>query len=203
MLGRDAEYFLELQTKTGWGRTLSSFAEWCAPKPGWFRLDVGCGPGLLPAILSDLGCRAVGVDLDLQMFDPAPLYPIVVVGNANNLPFLPQCFDLITAVNLLFLLDEPTNALSNMKQFLKPGGKLAMLNPSELLNEQAACLFANERGLEGMARETLINWARRAANNQRWTEKETYTLYYQAGMRCIETELRMGLGFARFSWGMV
>jgi hypothetical protein len=32
-----------------------------------------------------------------------------------------------------------------------------MLNPSEALNEQAAAIFAGEKGLQGVARETLIN----------------------------------------------
>ncbi|MFZ2097715.1 MAG: methyltransferase domain-containing protein [Anaerolineales bacterium] len=119
------------------------------------------------------------------------------------MPFARQCFDLITVVNLLFLLATPVQTLVDMKHFLKPGGKLAMLNPSELMDEQAASLFADERGLEGMARETLVNWVKRATHNQRWTEKETHALYYEAGMQCMETRVRMGPGFARFSWGMV
>jgi SAM-dependent methyltransferase len=92
------------------------------------------------------------------------------------MPFGRQCFDLITAVNLLCLLATPGQTLGEMKHFLRPRGKLAMLNPSELMDEQAACLFADERGLEGMARETLVNWAKRATHNQRWIEKETHAL---------------------------
>ena len=37
-----------------------------------------------------------------------------------------------------------------------------MLNPSEHLSDQAALAFVNEKGLDGVARETLLNWARRA-----------------------------------------
>jgi hypothetical protein len=102
----------------------------------------------------------------------------------------------------LFLLDEPIKALRNMKQCLRPGGKLAMLNPSELLNEQAANLFADERKLDGLARETLVNWAKRATSSQRWTEKETSALYHAAGMKCMETVVKVGPGFGRFSWGI-
>jgi SAM-dependent methyltransferase len=202
MLGRDSEYFQELQTQTGWSRTVYGFALWCSPNVGWLTLDVGCGPGLLPAIFSKLGCKAVGVDLDLEMFHPAPLHPIVAVANVYDLPFKSQTFDLITASNLIFLLSEPTRALDKMKKLLRPGGKVAMLNPSEYLNDNAALAFANEKGLDGVARNTLLKWARRAAENHQWTEEETCDLYIRAGMKYMGSALKVGPGFGRFSWGM-
>jgi hypothetical protein len=91
--------------------------------------------------------------------------------------------------------------LGIISQLLKPGGKLAMLNPSEMINEQAARNFAKERGLTGLARDTLINWAKRAASNQRWTESETDMLYQHAGLKYMGTILKVGPGFTRFSWG--
>lgn len=202
MFGRDADYFLELQTQTGWGRTLYSFAEWCSPQSGWLTLDVGCGPGLLPAIFSKFGCKSTGVDLDLHMFHPSPLHPAVVVADVYGLPFPVKSFDLITASNLVFLLSDPVRALVSMKQFLRFGGKLAMLNPSEQLNEQAALAFATARGLEGLARHTLLNWARRAVENHHWTEIETGDLYRSAGLQYMGSVLKVGPGFARFSWGI-
>jgi SAM-dependent methyltransferase len=201
MLDKDSEYFLELQTKTGWGKTLLNFAEWCSPEPEWVCLDVGCGPGLFPAILAEMNCYAVGVDLDARMFKPQPVHARVVLGDAYFLPFIPLSFDLITAVNVLFLLNEPERAMRKISPLLKPGGKLAMLNPSEFLDEDAASNFANERSLTGLARDTLINWAKRATVHQRWTEDATRVLYHQAGLICVESVLKVGPGFARFSWG--
>ncbi len=78
-----------------------------------------------------------------------------------------------------------------------------MLNPSEALNVQEAERFANEKGLQGLAQSTLVNWARRAEQNQRWTEDETVDLYHNAGMRCMECVQKVGPGFGRFSWGVV
>jgi SAM-dependent methyltransferase len=199
---RDADYFQELQTQTGWGRTLDSFARWCDPKPGWLTLDVGCGPGLLPAKLSKLGCADIGVDLDRRMFDPAPLHPIVVVADIHDLPYKNNIFNLITCSNLLFMLNDPIQALAKMGNLLTVGGKLAMLNPSELFNEQAALVFATEKQLDGIARDTLIQWARRAEAYYHWTEKETAELYRQAGLNYGESILKVGPGFGRFSWGM-
>lgn len=201
VLNRDADYFLELQSRTGWGRTLFGFAKWCKPERGWWVLDVGCGPGLLPAIFASLGCISLGADLDAEMFKPAPLHPAVVVADGGRLPFKPHSFDLITATNLLFLLPQPVVVLVGMRQLLKPGGRLALLNPSELLNAGAAMTFASEEGLDGIARTTLFNWARRAEENRRWTEEETRELFTAAGMRCEVCALKVGPGFGRFSMG--
>jgi ubiquinone/menaquinone biosynthesis C-methylase UbiE len=139
VLSKDADYFLEVQTHTGWGRTLCGFAQWCEPKPGWLTLDVGCGPGLLPAIFSSFGCRAVGVDVDMEMFHPSPLHPIITIADAHLMPFKAHSFDLVTATNLLFLLSQPINVLREVK-VAQSRRKVALLNPSENLNEHSAGL---------------------------------------------------------------
>jgi SAM-dependent methyltransferase len=202
MPGRDADYFQALQTQTGWSRTLYGFAVWCAPQAGWFTLDVGCGPGLLPAILAKFGCTAFGVDLDADMFHPSPLHSTVAVASAFDLPFQAHTFDLITASNLLFLLPDPALVLAKMKYCIRPGGKLALLNPSEYLDEQAAQAFIYERGLDGVAGATLLHWAKRAVENQHWTDEETSALFENAGLKYMGSVLKVGPGFGRFSWGL-
>ncbi len=202
MFGNAADYFQALQTQTGWGRTLYGFASWCAPQAGWLTLDVGCGPGLLPAILAKFGCTAIGVDLDPDMFHPSPLHSMVAVANVFDLPFQAHTFDLISASNLLFLLSDPALALAKMKYCLRPGGKLALLNPSEFLDEQAAKAFINEKDLDGVARDTLLHWARRAVENQHWTNEETCALFENAGLKYMGSVLKIGPGFGRFSWGL-
>jgi SAM-dependent methyltransferase len=202
MSARDSDYFLELQTHTGWGRTLYGFAAWCAPQPGWLTLDVGCGPGLLPAIFSQMGCLACGIDLDIEMFKPSPLHPLAAVADVSALPFSFQTFDLITASNLVFLLPEPVQVLIKLRKLLRPGGKLAMLNPSELLAPQSALEFAEKSGLAGIARETLLNWAKRATDHHRWTDEDTRVLYTSAGMEYQGSDLKVGPGFGRFSCGI-
>lgn len=198
LLGRDADYFLELQTQTGWGQTLEAFAAWCAPQPGWRALDVGCGPGLLPALLEGYGCRAVGVDLDAAMFHPPRLHRRLAQADALHLPFAGGAFDLVLASNLLFLLEEPAAALSEMRRVLRPGGQVATLNPSERLSLETATALAEKRGLTGLSRQTLLNWASRAEANRRWTEGEMADLFRLAGLRLEETTLKVGPGLARF-----
>lgn len=195
----DADYFLELQTQTGWGRVLVRFRDWIDPQADWLTLDVGCGPGLMPALLVQKGCRSLGVDLDLEMFQPAPLHPQAASADVFNLPFPAETFDLIIASNLLFLLPAPSIALREMACLLSPKGQIATLNPTERLTAAAATELADARGLSGLARDTLLNWAARAETHHHWTEAETGQLFAAAGLELIETRTTMGPGFARFA----
>jgi len=197
----DADYFLALQTQTGWGRVLARFADWCRPHKRWLTLDVGTGPGLLPALFSQAGCCSFGVDLDPKMFYPKSLHPDVAIANSPNLPFPSQAFDLVSASNLLFLLDQPLIVLEEMTHILQPDGQLVLLNPSESLSVDAATEFAEQRGLQGLARKTLINWAVRAETHNRWTEIQLHDLFASVGLELIDTTTAVGPGFARFARG--
>jgi len=198
----EADTFFELQTQTAWGGVLARFRDWIDPQDGWLTLDVGCGPGLLPALLTQRGCRACGVDLDPEMFRPAPLHPQVACADALRLPFPTGAFDCITASNLLFLLPQPAVALREMACLLRPGGQIATINPSERLTIAAAAELAEARGLQGAAHATLLGWAARAEAHFHWDEAETARLFEETGLAFVETITSMGPGFARFARGM-
>ncbi len=195
--------FRKIQMETGWGRTLQAFLEWCKPQPGWRTLDVGCGPGLLPALLARQGCRAFGVDLSLEAVLPSPFHPDICLGDPYRLPFASHAFHQVTASNLLFLLDDPLAALQEMARLIQAGGQVCLLNPSERMSVEAAGDLARRSGLEGIAAESLINWARRAELHYRWTEVDMQQLYTAAGLNLVESELRVGPGLARFSRGFL
>ena len=206
----DFSNFLEIQTQTAWGRTLAEFAAFCDPSTGSGRragpvsviLDVGTGPGLLPSIFAQAGHRSFGSDLDLSLL-AARLSFNLAQADARNLPFEPSTFDLVTSVNLLFLLDDPLEVLSHWRALLKPGGGVCLLNPSERLSAEAVTRLAAERGLDGTARQSLLNWAHNAETHARWTEAETESLFAAAGFRLTETCLKVGPGFARLSRGVI
>ena len=201
-IAQDAEYFLNFQTQTGWGRVLSRFRDWANPQHGWLTLDVGCGPGLMPALLAQRDCYSFGIDIDLLMFLPTPLHQQVAAADVMHLPFPDQIFDLITASNLLFLLPDPLAALGAMRRLLCPGGHIAILNPSERLTVAAATKFIEARNLTGLARETLLNWAARSEAHFHWTEVESADLFAAAEIEWIETHTIMGPGFARLVRGI-
>ncbi len=199
-LKHDPDYFLELQTKTGWGAMLRSFASWLDPKPASLILDVGTGPGLLPAILTQNGCHVIGVDSSFKMFRDA-LHPELVLASVYSPPFQREAFDLITASNLLFLLPDPLAALREMTRLLAPEGEIALLNPSERMSVIAATSLADERGLDGLARETLLNYAGRAECHFRWGEAELRELFAPANLALTDTVSKMGEGLVRFARG--
>jgi ubiquinone/menaquinone biosynthesis C-methylase UbiE len=192
--------FLEIQTGTAWGRTLAGFAAFCNPRPGCVILDVGCGPGLLPALFGRAGCQAYGVDIDRSLL-VSPLAPALTQADAVHLPFPEASFDCLTATNLLFLLEEPVQALREWIRVLKPGGELCTLNPSERLSLAAAGELADARDLGGAARASLLGWAGNAEMHARWSEAETRFLFAEAGLELVESSLHVGPGFARFSRG--
>lgn len=198
----DSDYFLELQTKTGWGAILRSFATWLDPKPASLIVDVGCGPGLLPAIFTQSGCRAFGIDSSFAMFRDA-LHPNLLLADIFSLPLKPSTFNLITASNLLFLLPDPLSALIEMTRFLAPKGEIALLNPSEKMSISTATALANERNLDGLARETLLNYATRAECHHRWSEPDLRELFASVNLELTDTTTKMGSGLIRFVRGKI
>lgn len=199
--GADADFLL-IQTQTGWGKVLSNFASFCQPQAGWRVLDVGCGPGLLPALFTQYGCRAWGADIDAQMLAQPRLHPLLTQADAVQLPFASQFFDLVTASNLLFLLPDPLSALREMARVTRLGGLLAAINPSEHMSIMAATSLAEQRNLSGLARQSLLNYASRAENHPRWTEQQMHDLLRAANINLLNSSLAMGNGLARFTSGV-
>lgn len=193
----DFSNFYEIQTKTPWGRTLADFALFCQPRPASRILDVGCGPGLLPSLFANSGHVACGVDVSFSLLS-ARLSSNLAQADAFSLPFSSAAFDLVTATNLLFLLETPLQALLEWKRLLRPGGQMVLLNPSEHLSIESATHLADQRQLKGAARASLLDWAHNAEQHFRWTEDETRALLAQAGLESLATCLRVGPGFARF-----
>lgn len=193
--------FLEIQTRTGWGKILEAFAEWCQPQPGWITLDVGCGPGLLPALFAQYGCRAYGIDLDEKMLAPGRLHANLVQADAFKLPFPDEAFDLVTASNLLFLLPDPNPVLREIRRVVAAKGQIAMINPSEHMSVPAAIEVADQHNLQGAGRDSLINWAARAEANQRWDRSDVEALLDSAEFQLVDTTLKMRPGLARLAKG--
>ncbi len=195
----DHAYFLELQTQTGWGRTLRRFFEWCLPSQPARVLDVGTGPALGPALAAAQGHWAVGVDYDAAMLAQRQ-HPLAVLAKAEHLPFPKAWFDLTTASNLLFLLDDPLPALQEMARVTAPQGRVAVLNPSEQMSVAAAQALIEAHHLEGLARDSLLNLAARAEAHHRWDENALADLFARAGLRLIATRTAMRPGLLR--WGL-
>jgi ubiquinone/menaquinone biosynthesis C-methylase UbiE len=123
----------------------------------------------------------------------------VACADVYCLPFLPSTFDFLTATNLIFLLGDPLRALRECRRVLKADGRLALLNPSERLTVAAATALAEERGLQGKNRESLLGWAKRAEKHGPWTEEHARQSLRKAGFDLLETTLKVGPGFAQLA----
>jgi SAM-dependent methyltransferase len=106
---------------------------------------------------------------------------------------------MVTASNLLYLLDDPLPALHEFVRVLKPGGALAVLNPSEDMTVATATALADDRGLTGLARDTLLNYAARAEHAVRWSAADLEKLFSRTGLQLTDTTLKMGPGLVRYA----
>jgi ubiquinone/menaquinone biosynthesis C-methylase UbiE len=109
---------------------------------------------------------------------------------------------MLTASNLLFFIGDPVAVLREMARLALPGGQVCLLNPSERMSLESAKSLVQQRDLQGIARRSLLDWARRAENHQRWTDAEMQALYSQAGLMLLESSLKIGPGLARFTRGL-
>jgi len=98
-------------------------------------LDVGCGTGVLSLILSEMGHNVTGIDLSEGMLGRAKekaydqnLRAEFRLGDAENLSFENESFDVVINRHLLWTLLDPERAVFEWKRVLKPGGKLIIID---------------------------------------------------------------------------
>jgi len=101
---------------------------------GDWVLDVGCGSGELLAHLDGLGMVTAGIDAAEGMVARAQsLVPAadVRIGSAEALPWSDDIFDLVVAVNVLELVDDPDDAFAELVRVTAPQGTVAVVNWAE------------------------------------------------------------------------
>jgi len=123
----------QLQELKALGRERGGFA------PGRSILDVGCGFGLETLRLAAMGApRGVtaGVDKSAEFIgearrraNAAGLTIDFRAGDATALPFADASFNSVRAERLLIYLDDPAQAVREMKRVVRPGGGIALIEP--------------------------------------------------------------------------
>lgn len=92
-------------------------------------LDIGCGTGAVLKPASERAAAAVGIELSPGMAEraraAAPTAE-VVVGDASQLPFESESFDVALAAFVVFFMRDPTAALKDWARVIKPGGRIAI-----------------------------------------------------------------------------
>jgi 2-polyprenyl-3-methyl-5-hydroxy-6-metoxy-1,4-benzoquinol methylase len=111
----------------GWALTIYPM-----PLRGRRALDIGCAFGYTVKLLKDLGCECVGVDLSSFAARVARKSKgdfEVAVGDAENLPFRGNSFDIVTSFELIEHLYHPGYFVGEVYRILKHGGVLIMTTP--------------------------------------------------------------------------
>lgn len=90
-------------------------------------LDLGCGPGFFTMLLGQKGCQMTAFDYSDGMLAQAKqnaasvgVTAEFVQGDAQDLPFEDETFDMIVTRNLTWNLEQPEKAYKEWLRVLKP-----------------------------------------------------------------------------------
>lgn len=116
--------------------------KWCGVRDGMKILDVGCGTGYFARLLGE-GAETVavtGIDLEEPFIEYAKnkaaragLDMEFRVGNALELPFEDNSFDLVTSHTFLTSVPDPEKAMSEMMRVCRNGGTVASVTAMSFL----------------------------------------------------------------------
>ena len=194
-------YFAQVQATPGWDAILQSFARFAEVPPNSRVLDVGCGPGALARHLVREGHTVTGIDADPLMIERAQYLSVeskaqFEVGDVTRLRFADSSFDVALATNVLFLTHDPIVGLREMVRVVHQGGIVAMLNPSPKMSVAAATAQADKNQLEGVARVSIINWAKNAEANHRISVEKAKDMFAEVGLTEFKSVEKVGICLA-------
>jgi ubiquinone/menaquinone biosynthesis C-methylase UbiE len=99
---------------------------------GQSLLDVGAGTGRLTTVFVSRGAKVTALDVSpamLNILQKKTLRRVeVVVGNAEELPFLAESFDWVVAAFLVVHLKDPRYFFEEAYRVLRVGGRLLVTN---------------------------------------------------------------------------
>lgn len=113
--------------------------EYLGPVAGLRVLEVACGRGGFVRELLLAGARVTGCDFSLAALRiarakiasaPAHLFAAVTQGDAQNLPFAADSFDVVISCETIEHLPDAPAALAEMYRVTRPGGKLLLTTPN-------------------------------------------------------------------------
>jgi demethylmenaquinone methyltransferase / 2-methoxy-6-polyprenyl-1,4-benzoquinol methylase len=121
-------------------------AETVAAGPGDLVLDVAAGTGTSSRTFTGAGAHCVACDFSLGMLragarKPAPSVAFVA-GDALDLPFRDQSFDVVTTSFGLRNLADPGAGLAEMLRVTRPGGRLVVCEFSHLAGRRLDALYS-------------------------------------------------------------
>ena len=108
----------------------------CSRRPldGRSALDVGCGAGLLAEPLARLGARVTAIDASAELIRVASDHAIAsgleIDYRAGEVGELEGQFDLITCMEVIEHVADPSTFVAELARLLAPGGLLILSTPN-------------------------------------------------------------------------
>ncbi|WP_437780009.1 flavin reductase [Sorangium sp. So ce1097] len=162
-------------------------------------LDLGCGTGRLTREMGRRCHEAIGIDATTAMVERATQRAKALgLDNvtfrealATRLPFPDASFDVVTSSNLLLHVPEPGAVLAEASRVLRPGGRLALLEPAAVMNRIAMAGYLRGHRYNPPTAHAMLAWADAAEVTYRHTEDRLTADLGGAGFEVDRRERRM------------
>ncbi len=141
-------------------------------------VDVGCGEGITLEKLVKLypDKQIMGIDSEPENIDICTKQGLPVqYGSVYNLPFDAASIDCVLFFEVIEHLDEPIRALLEIYRVLKPGGRLILIFPNDLM-------FMISRLLTGMLKEAFYN----SGHVRQWTPFKIKKALHSTGYKIVK-----------------
>ncbi len=171
-----------------------------ASVPGKRVLDLGIGPGVsgIEHVRAAPGTRVVGVDASAPMLARARRHSAaadvaltLVRADASRLPFRDASYDGATAHSFLYLLRDADGVLREVHRVVRPGGRVAFLEPSGLTGRARARAVRHAFRIGVRFGVSMLLWSVFSALHGRYTPATLAAELARAGFR--DTHVAPGL----------
>ena len=154
------------------------------PLAGKSALDVGCGAGLLTEPLARLGTSVTGIDASPEVIavarEHAAAMALEIEYRAGDVQDLQGEFDLVTAMEVIEHVAEPSIFLKALAKRLAPGGLLILSTPNATAWSRLMMITIGE-GLGQIPKGTHDF-------DKFISPDRMKTLLGEAGLKCLDTE---------------
>lgn len=157
-------------------------------------LEVGCGRGSLSAYFSDAGYKCTLLDISptvieiaKRIFKKNNLEAEFVVGDANNLPFKDNSFDIIFSIGLLEHIEDIKSSIKEQVRVLDKGGIfIAYIVPENHNNIQKEYQWINQV-LKGYANKKEENEVKAQVFRTDYNSEIYTSIMNETGLLDVET----------------
>jgi len=189
MLSNPPRLFATLQDQRWYRQMLQDWLKEAIAAGATNCLEIGCGPGVFSRSLASQGLAVSAVDNSKSMINYAKRQrrqeqsnPDFRLGNAYQLDFPPQQFDLVAAASLINVTPQAVTVIKEMLRVSHPNGLIACLTPSPDMSPANAEQYIKTHRLKNADAAALRLWSSRA---RKLSRQQLLEYFQAAGARNI------------------